>query len=464
MSTLLPITSLHESKFKELETLLSIVPIDKEEEERKKWNKMASSKIPSKAKEIIPMFQIDYLDNTPYIRLPFRFASAYLGKMVNREPEQAKKYTRVEYDFKAELRPNQIPVAEEAFKVLVSTGCINLRLHTGFGKTLLSLYLAGLSKGIIAVNIPIQAVTDSWISTFLKCYPDLKDKIWVVGETAMPPDPVFILFMHTRYEKIPLDLRSKISCYIIDESHLFCTAGRSATLLSIQPRYVIALSATPDRNDGLEKMIHSIAGTIEIERVSNNPFKLIKLKTGLKLEEERGLFGLNYSKFVNEQANCMERNIMAVNIINGNKHRKFMILTKTKEHVTNLENLFKHYDLPCTTYFGSKKSYKDEKIMIASLSKCSTGFDMATSAEEFDGMNADVLILMTTIKNENLLKQTIGRVVGRAENPTIVYFCDENSSSKRHHSINKSMIEKVKGEIIEIKYDGSVAGGGIALK
>ena len=141
-----------------------------------------------------------------------------------------------------------------------------------------------------------------------------------------------------------------------------------------------------------------------------------------------------------------------------------MILTKTKEHVTNLEALFHHYGLSSTTYFGSKKSYKDDKILIASLSKCSTGFDMATASEEFDGINADVLILMTSIKNENLLKQTIGRVVGRAENPTILYFCDENSTQKKHINLNKAMIEKVKGEIAEVKYDGSVAGGGIVLK
>jgi superfamily II DNA or RNA helicase len=464
MSTLLPISSLHESKFKELETLLSIVPVDKEEEERKKWNKMASSKIPSKAKEIIPMFQIDYLGGAPYIRLPFRFASAYLGKMANREPEQAKKYSRVEYDFKAELRPNQIPVAEEAFKQMASTGTTTLCLPTGFGKTLLSLYLAGLTKGIIAVNITIQALTESWLSTFLKCYPSMKDRIWVVGENEMPPDPAFILFMYTRYEKIPIELRNKISCLVIDEAHLHCTIGKVPALLSINPRYVIACTATLERNDGLESMMHTVVGTHNIERLSENPFKMVKLLTGLKLEEEQGMFGLNYSKFVNEQADCMERNIMAVNIVNGNKHRKFMILTKTKEHVTNLEKLFKHYGLPCTTYFGSKKSYKDEKILIGSISKMGTGFDSATASDDFDGINANVLILMTTIKKEALMKQVCGRVVGRAENPTVVYMIDNNGTQKRHFNSTKSMIERCKGEIVEIKYDGSVAGGGVVLK
>jgi superfamily II DNA or RNA helicase len=328
---------------------------------------------------------------------------------------------------------------------------------------MLSLYLAGLTRGIIAVNITIQALTDSWVSTFLKAYPDMKERIWVVGEHDMPKDPAFILFMYTRFEKIPLELRSKINCLIIDEAHLHCTIGKVPALLSIVPKYVIACTATLERDDSLESMMHTIVGTHNIERISENSFTLIRLKTGIKIEEERGMFGLNYSAFVNAQADSTERNLEAVNIVNGNKHRKFMILTKTKEHVTNLETLFKHYGLSCTTYFGNKKSYKDEKILIGSIAKMGTGFDSATAADEFDGINANVLILMTTIKKEALMKQVIGRVVGRAENPTVIYMIDDNASQKRHFNETKSMVECCKGTITTIDYDPKVTGGGIVL-
>ena len=93
----------------------------------------------------------------------------------------------------------------------------------------------------------------------------------------------------------------------------------------------------------------------------------------------------------------------------------------------------------------------------------STGFDVSTSAEEYDGMEADVLILMMTIKKEPLMKQTIGRVVGRAKTPTVIYFIDENGSQKRHFNGTKKMIEEVKGEIVTIDYVSNVAGGGVVL-
>lgn len=463
MATLLPVGTLTDDKFKQIQDMLSIIPIDKEEEERKKWMNMAKSKIPSKPKEIIPMFLVDYIEKIPYIRIPFRFACALQGKLVNREPEQVELYPKIDFQFKATLRPAQIPVAQEAYAQLAATGTTTLCLPTGFGKTLLSLYMAGLCRNIIAVNLPSQSLIESWSSTFIKCYPDCKDRIWIVGENEMPENPALILFMYTRFDKIPPYLRRQIGCYIIDECHLHCTVGKVGALLSITPRYVIALSATPERNDSLENMIYTIVGTHRIERLSENPFQLIKLKTGIKIEEERGMFGLNYSAFVNNQANSLERNSEIINIIHGNRHRKFMILTKTKEHVTNLENLFKHYGMPCTTYFGSKKNYKDEKILIGSLSKLSTGFDTATSAVDFDGINANVLILATTIKNKALFRQTIGRVVGRAENPVVVYLIDKNSTQTRHFNETKELVESCKGNITTIEYDETIPGGGVVL-
>jgi superfamily II DNA or RNA helicase len=459
MATLIPIKELNEEKLKQIQEMLAIVPVDKEEEKMKKWGNMAKSKIPKKQGEIIPMFKIDYIEDSPYIRVPFRFGCAFQNKLVNRDSE----YPKVDFNFKAVLRPHQIPVAEEAYRQLYATATTTLGLPTGFGKTLLSLYLAGLTKGIIAVNITIQALTESWISTFLKCYPDMKERIWIVGEHEMPKDPVFILFMYTRYEKIPFELRRKITTLILDEAHLHCTIGKTDALLSITPKYVIALSATLERNDGLETMMYSMVGQHNIQRLSENPFTMIRLKTGIKIEEERGMFGVNYAKFVNDQAECLERNLMAVNIVNGNKHRKFMILTKTKEHVTNLEKLFLHYGILCTTYFGNKKSYRDEKVLIGSISKMGTGFDAATASEDFDGINANVLILMTTVKKDTLLKQICGRVVGRAENPTVIYFIDDNNTQKRHFNETKDMIEKCKGGIITLEYDPKVAGGGVIL-
>jgi superfamily II DNA or RNA helicase len=138
-------------------------------------------------------------------------------------------------------------------------------------------------------------------------------------------------------------------------------------------------------------------------------------------------------------------------------------LTKTKDHVNNLEKMFKENGINCSTYFGSKKKFSDERVLIGSLSKISTGFDYSSVARDFDGVMSDTLILAATIKKETLLRQTLGRVNGRSENPSIIYLIDRNVSQARHFNGTKEMILKAKGEIIELQYNDEVPGGGVVL-
>ena len=457
MSVVVPISSLTNEQIKDIDNILSFAEEDKEEE-KQKWNKFAK-KIPKKNKEIVKMYQVDIIQDKTYLRLPFRFACGFFGRMMNRD----RVYPEVDFKFAIPLRPHQIPVVQEAYAQMYTYGTTQLSIPTGFGKSFMSVYLAGATRTVTAVVITIQALTDSWLTTFQTAFPDLKDRIWVVGEEKMPDNPAMIIFMYGRYEKIPEHIRKQIGCLIIDESHLHCTISRVPALLALEPKYVIGLSATPERDDGMERMIYSITGTHMVERLSENDYKIIKLKTDIKIPEERTMYGVNYAKLVNDQAEIMERNIIPVNIVNSFPTRKFMILTKTKEHVEALEKLFEYYKIPCDSLYGSKKKYTETRVLIGTISKISTGFDESTKVDNFSGVKIDTLILMTTLKKPTVLKQAFGRVVGRAENPRIVYLVDNNAVCKRHFNECKDLAERTKGEIVEFDYDSTIAGGGIVL-
>ena len=328
----------------------------------------------------------------------------------------------------------------------------------------MSVYLASKTQCYIAVILTIQALTDSWVSTFETAFPDMKDRIWVVGDSPQPKNPCIFIFMHGRYDKIPVDLRAKIGCMIIDESHMHCTASRIPALLCLEPKYINGLSATPERDDGMEKIIQSITGSHMVERLSENPYTIVKMKTNIRIAEERNKFGgIDYSKLVNNQAEILERNVMCVNIVNGLTHRKFMILVKTKEHVEVLTEMFKHYGIICDSLYGTKKKYTESRVLIGTISKISTGFDESTKVDNFSGYKIDTVILMTTLKKHTVLKQAFGRVVGRAENPHIIYFIDENPVCKRHFTECKDLAKRTHGSILEIEYNPEISGGGIKI-
>jgi superfamily II DNA or RNA helicase len=207
----------------------------------------------------------------------------------------------------------------------------------------------------------------------------------------------------------------------------------------------------------MEIMMHSIVGTHCVERISEKPFKLHKVNTGIHIPEERDKNGLVFSKFVNDQAEIVERNMMAINIIYNHPSHKFMIFTKTKKHVENLAALCKYYSIEHDTLYGTKKKFDDKRVMLFSQSKAGTGFDLSAAlGEAFSGVNPDVLILMTTIKAEAKLKQVLGRVL-RSDKPHFVYLIDKNTVCKSHYNITKPMFIKSKAEIVEIEYDdGSI--------
>jgi superfamily II DNA or RNA helicase len=444
-------------KYKEIINTLTLIPVDKEAEQKKKWN--FKSNISVKPKDPIHMYILDYVENKLYLRVPFRFACGYLGKLANRDRE----YPSIDYDFKIALRPHQHSIVQEAYLQLYSCATTSLNIYTGGGKTIMSAYLISQAKCIACVLINLQSLISSWYNTFTICFPDLKDRIWIVGQGEMPDNVAIIICMDERISKIPDDIRKQIGCMVVDEAHLFATQSKVRTLLTLEPKYVIICTATLERNDGMEVMIHSIAGKHCVTRYSEKPFRLFRLNTKIRIPETLGTMGLNYGEFIKEQANTLERNLIAANIIHGNPDHKYMIYCKTKEHVENLSTLFKHYGMEYDTLYGTKKKLSEKKILLFSISKAGTGFDLsAYLGEVFSGVPPDVLILMSSMKSANKLTQVLGRVL-RSDNPTFIYLVDNNNVVKRHYKEAETLYKVAKASIIEVDYDSATPGGGIKL-
>lgn len=459
MATLIPIDIKNEAQISQLTKMLTLVPIDKEAEERKKIK--FSKKIPSQQKEHIPMFRYHFDEETKqyFMRVPFRVGCGLKQKLVNRDID----HPRIDYNFAINLREHQVSIVQEAYAQLYQFGTTSLNIYTGGGKTIMSAYLLSQARLITCVYINMQPLISSWYNTFTTCFPDMKDRIWIVGEGPMPANVCLIICMYQRIDHIPKEIKERIGCLVIDEAHEFCTITKVPALLALTPRYVIICTATLDRNDGMEIMMHSIVGTHGVERMSQKPYRMFKVKTGLTIEQEIGRFGIDYGKLVNQQAEYMERNLIAMNIVNGNPGHKFMIFTKTKKHIENIAAMCKHFGFEYDTLYGSKKKFEDKKILLLSLGKGSTGFDYSAALGDlFSGVQPDVLIMMTSVKKIPKLKQLIGRVL-RSDAPNVVYLVDKNPIFSRHFNEAKEMITKAKGEIIEVVYDPTIPGGNVKI-
>lgn len=125
---------------------------------------------------------------------------------------------------------------------------------------------------------------------------------------------------------------------------------------------------------------------------------------------------------------------MIVDIANIKKDKKIIIMTWTKRHVELLYKKFseEYPDESVDTFYGTKKRYKNSRILIATIDKLNRGFDEKSFCPDFDGTRLNCLFLVSTTRSKVLVEQMVGRVL-RSDDPSVYYFIDDNNISKVHY-------------------------------
>lgn len=482
MATIHRLQDLNDDQAKLISLCLTFQPIDKSAEERKKWQnapqmypkiatpvtmyrvehpESGSSSSGSSSALIRPPWssltpEVPVITTEAVIRIPFRFGCSLFKTMVNHD----KSYPRVAEapldrpNFCAMLKDYQVEPALEAYQQLQIWGSTTLKLPPGFGKTMIGAWLWTFTATVVVVLVVQQPLLRQWKKTFLTAVPGLAQSIWVVGEDPPPSPgviPAIIICMNQRTHQIPADVKHAVGCLIIDEAHCFCTPDRVEALLAFTPKYVIAETATLERDDGMEKMIHSICGEHSVSRVATKPYTVIRLDTSITVEENRNKYGVNFNDLCNKLCALPERNMIILDIIKSNPHRKFMILTRLADHVALLQMLITSNGISCATLYRNQKTYSDSSVLIGTIPKIGTGFDEANACEDFGGVQSDTLILAGSIKKNTVFEQVRGRVM-RSSNPVVIYLVDRNQVCKRHFRDTTGWIEYTQGVVSRLRY------------
>ena len=390
--------------------------------------------------EPVPFFVV----NSTTVQLPIAYASKLFGVPGNDHLQ----LPTMSLQFTGTLREKQIPVAEEAYGYLKKYGAVILALHPGFGKTIEGAYLAAQFSLLTVILVHRELLLKQWDHTFSH---NTDARTWIVGEPLPTEMPNVIICMDTRWGKIPPEWRSYVGTLIIDEAHAFCTRSHVECLLAFQPKYVIAESASLERDDEMHKMILAITGNIIIYRDFSGPFTVYKTLTGVQPERTFDVRGqLKWSAFQESTLMNEKRNAIILNLIRGYAYKKILVLTALKEHTKLLHGWVTQLGIGCDFYCGTKKAYQDAAVLVGTMSKIGTGFDPATSCDTYDGRPFEILILASSIKKYAMLTQNVGRVF-RCENPTIFHLVDDDPIYQRHWTKCLKWYTPRGGSIIEWK-------------
>jgi len=446
MSVRIPLNILTEDHKKIIREKLFLQP--------KKTNFTQNKFGPSQEKDPVLFYWIDKPKGE--IVLPYTFANVLLQRHVN----STLTFPPGSYNFTGKLRDYQIPIIQEALTQLSHFGTTSLCLGTGLGKTVCSIVLGSYlmnngTGGLMLILVNRETIKKGWYETIIN-NTNCGDGVWdVESKIKIPEKCNIILCMDGRFEKIPWEIRKLVSILVIDEAHLFCTSTQVPVLLGTCPKYIVICSATLQRPDQMEKMIYNIAGTHEVNVPLEKKFTVYKICTGIVTEYKQNKQGTtNFSELSKELAFNPVRNAIIIDILEQNPKQKFIVLCSIVEHVKLLVEVLKNRGHSVDFLSGRKSTYVDNRILIGTVSKISTGFDsknvsLRNDESEFDGLDIDSLVLACSTKSYNLHKQSIGRAF-RSETPKIYDICDSDRIAKSHWRERKKNYTEMNSEIIEV--------------
>lgn len=372
-------------------------------------------------------------DNT--VCLPFAYAIEVLS--LPRKDRTA--FTQRNPVFTGTLRDQQVDVFTEAKTKLSKYGFTMLSLPTGFGKTFLSIKLSTTTKLKTLIIVNKIVLMNQWEESIKKVCPSAS--IQVLKKQEPMKDCDFFIINAINIPKKGIDYFKDIGTVIVDECHLIMAENLSKCLQYLSPRYLIGLSATPYRTDGMDSLIAFYFGEDKIIKLLFRKHKVYKVLTHFTPTFDYTADGkVNWGSLLDSQSNDSKRNELIIQIVKREKTRNILILSKRIEQGNFLFNRLKEENENVTSLIGKQQDFDENaRILVGTTSKCGTGFDFP---------KLDCLILASDIQQYYI--QALGRVLRRPDVEPIVYDLVDNNPILSHHYENRADVYRQVGGTIEI--------------
>jgi superfamily II DNA or RNA helicase len=355
------------------------------------------------------------------------FPYAYMRKKSFKNARVFAKASR--YSFDGKLRDEQETVRTECIAHLNATGSCVLSMYPGFGKTAIAIEISQRVnlKTLIVVNRVV--LLNQWRESIARFCP-LATVSTVYSSTA---DTDFYIVNAVNVEKMTgLD---KFGFVVVDECHMIVTETLSKCLLAVHPKYILGLSATPYRSDGMDMLIDLHFGTNKIVKQLSRKHVVYVVHTGFVPVMKILRNGKpDWNSVMDSQSTSPDRAQIIRRIVAMFADRKFLILCKRIEQA---HLIVAAIDEECATLFGDKQVYdKSRRVLVATVQKAGVGFDDSS---------IDALILASDI--QEYFVQYLGRCMRTPHGvPYVFDLVDENKILHRHFAVRKKVYAESGGE------------------
>ena len=345
-------------------------------------------------------------------------------------------FSSINIPFTSTLRNIQLEIKDECINRMNKFGCLLISLYPGAGKTCLAIYLAAkvikLKTLIVCHRIILMEQWRDSIKRFTG--ENTKIEILKVGKKYNENADFFIVNAQN-IKKLGRDVFKSIGFVIVDEIHAIMAESLSESMYYVSPRYLLGLSATPTRPDGMDGLLDFYFGIDNvIKRELYHKHTVYKVETGIEFEEESS----NWNALITSQCLHEERNNLIVDIIMKHKDRHFLVLCKRVQQASYIAEKLEEEKENVSLMIEDTNTFDPtSRIIVASLQKCGVGFSHDL---------LDSLIIASDM--EEYFIQYLARVMRTEEvEPIIFDLVDNHKGLKKHFGQRKKVYMKAGGNI-----------------
>ena len=351
----------------------------------------------------------------------------YYGISKLGEPNEDKRPepTRTRVKFHGTLRDATHQNA--ALAAAIDAGHGVLSLPCGFGKTTVSLAIACKLGYRTMIVVHKEFLANQWEERIKQFCPGATIGRVQQNKKDVECDFVIAMLQSLSLKEYTFGDFDSIGTLIVDEAHHICAKVFSQSLFKMCPKHIFGLSATPNRKDGLTKVLHWFMGPtfFAVERENQQDVEVFPIEFECQRFRDPPpctRFGkLSLSTMITELTENRERNSMLVGLISriAKSTRQILVLSDRRQHCMMLHQCFpKRSGL----YMGGMKEAdlaesSTKKIIFATFSQAHEGLDIPS---------LDTVILATPKSD---IVQSIGRIMretkGKKNNPNIYDIFDQ---------------------------------------
>jgi len=328
------------------------------------------------------------------------------------------------------LRKNQ----QAAVKEMSKHDAGILHAPTAFGKTVTAIGMIAKRKANTLILVHNRQLLDQWQERLCSFLPNTEIGV-ICGGKKKPSGIIDIATYQSLINKKDNTISPMVQDYghvIVDECHHVSAPRFEMVLNEVRAKYVLGLTATPERQDGHQKIIFMAAGPIRHKVKSSSVEKFEQeVQTHqlydtpplhLTRSEERPKITDAYRWIMENEARTQRIVSDVINSVREDRHP--IVLTERREHAETINNLLKESGVNSVILKGAMRAAERKRVdeylhsaqvVVATGKYVGEGFDLPI---------LDTLFLAMPIAWKGSLAQYAGRIHRESDGKTQVTIHD----------------------------------------